>query len=96
MELRTAYNFIADGRFGKFCDENKIDLKNTYVQIKHFSDQILIDRDSRLVKNMESFLMKQIEDLVFSFYINEQDNYLLSTGYCIRIRDINGKYHELI
>lgn len=94
MELRTAYKYIASGRFSKYCDENKIDLKNTNVQIKHFSETI-IERESRLIVNMESFLMKQIEDLVFSFYMNEQDNKLLSLDFCIKIKDINGKYHEL-
>lgn len=94
MELRTAYKFIADGGFRKFCDENEIDLKNTTVQIKHFS-KTMIQCELRLVLNMESFLMKQIEDLVFSFYINEQDNNLLSSEFCIGITDKKGKYHEL-
>lgn len=95
MELRTAYEYIASGQFAKFCDENEIDLKNTTAQIKHFSKTIIICRESRLVKNMESFLMKQIEDLVFSFYINRQDNNLFSTDFCIGLTDKNGKYHEL-
>lgn len=94
MELRTLYNLIVDGRFYKFCNENNIDLKNTDVQIKHPSGTIIY-RESRLVKNMESFLMKEIEDWSFSFYINKQDDKLLSSEYWIRIKDINGKYHEL-
>ena len=94
MELRRAYIFIAGGSLRKFCDENEIDLKNTTVQIKHFS-KTMIQRELRLVLNMESFLMKQIEDLVFSFYINEQDDNLLSSEFCIGITDKNGKYHEL-
>lgn len=95
MELRTAYEYIASGQFAIFCDENEIDLKNTTVQIKNFSKKIIICRESRLVKNMESFLMKQIEDLVFSFYINIQDNNLFSKDFCIGLTDKNGKYHEL-
>lgn len=59
MELRTLYHLIADGRFYIFCNENNIDLKNTNVQIKHPLGTI-IERESRLVKNMESFLMKEI------------------------------------
>lgn len=95
MELRTVYEYIASGQFAKFCDENEIDLKNTTAQIKNFSKTIIICRESRLVKNMESFLMKQIEDLVFSFYINRQDNNLFSKDFCIGLTDKNGKYHEL-
>lgn len=94
MELRTAYTLIASGDFKKFCDKNEIDLKNTTVQIKHFSKTI-IQCKSRLIKNMESFLMKEIEDLVFSYYINKWDNKLLSSDFCIGITDKNGKYHEL-
>lgn len=95
MELRTAYEYIASGQFAIFCDENEIDLKNTTAQIKNFSKKIIICGESRLVKNMESFLMKQIEDLVFSFYINREDNNLFSKDFCIGLTDKNGKYHEL-
>ena len=94
MELRTVYKFILTGRFRDFCDKNDIDLKNTDVQIKHFSKTIF-QRESRLVVDMESFLMNKIQNLVFDFYIKGWDDNLLSSGYCIRIRDINGKYHEL-
>ena len=93
MTLREAYNYVASGRFGRFCEQNSIDLKNTAVELKHLN-KTLCERESRLC-NIESFLMKQIEDLVFSYYILNMKDQLFSEEYCIRIKDTNGLYHEL-
>lgn len=89
MILREMYRSIASGEFSKTCDKYGIDLRTSFIEIKTEKDtfHVFFAREGRLIKNVDSCLMKQIEDLVFSFYINHQEDLLFCDKYCITITD---------
>lgn len=89
MILREMYRSIASGEFAKTCDKYSIDLRASFIEIKieEGPHNVFFAREGRLIKNVDSCLMKQIEDLVFSFYINHQEDLLFCDKYCITITD---------
>lgn len=92
MILREMYRSIASGEFTKTCDNNGIDLYASLIEIKNENNlHVLFSREGRLIKNVESCLMKQIEDLVFSFYVNNQENLLFCDKYCITVTGKDGQ-----
>ena len=93
MQLRVMYNRVASCEFDKFCQMNDISLNDKIIKIKHFDD-VIMSRETRLMKSVDGYLMKQIEDLVFSYYINEQSCMLNSLAFFVRIVGKNGEYYD--
>ena len=89
MILRELYHSIASGEFAKTCDKYGIDLRTSFIEIKIEKDtfHLFFAREGRLIKNVDSCLMRQIEDLVFSFYINHQEDLLFCDKFCITVTD---------
>lgn len=89
MILREMYRSIASGEFSKTCDKYGIDLRTSFIEIKNENNPHVLGfaREGRLIKNVDSCLMKQIEDLVFSFYINHQEDLLFCDKFRITITD---------
>lgn len=93
MILREMYRSIASGEFSKTCDNNDIDLGASLIEIKNENtSHVFFAREGRLIKNVDSCLMKEIEDLVFSFYVNHQENLLFCDKFCITVTGKDG--HE--
>lgn len=91
MILREMYRSIASGEFSKTCNNNGIDLGASFIEIKNeYTSDVLFAREGRLIKNVDSCLMKQIEDLVFSFYLNNQENLLFCDKFCITVTGKDG------
>ena len=57
------YNLVASNEFYKFCQMNDISLKDKIIQIKHFDD-VIMERETRLIQSVDGYLMKQIEDII--------------------------------
>ena len=93
MQLSVMYNLVASSEFYKFCQTNDISLKDKIIQIKHFDD-VVMERETRLIKSVDGYLMKQIEDLVFSSYIHGQRSVLDSIAFHVGIKGKNGEYHD--
>lgn len=88
MILREMYRSIASGEFSRTCDNYGIDLRACLIEIKNENYlHVYFSREGRLIKNVDSCLMKQIEDLVFSFYINHQEDLLFCDKFCITVTD---------
>lgn len=92
MILREMYRSIASGEFSKTCNNNGIDLCASFIEIKIEEDHhhLFFAREGRLIKNVDSCLMKQIEDLVFSFYINHHEDLLFCDKFCITVTGKDG------
>lgn len=86
MILREMYRSIASGEFAKICDKYGIDLRTSFIEIKTEKDTFFA-REGRLIKNVDNCLMKEIEDFVFSFYMNHQEDLLFCDKYRITITD---------
>lgn len=93
MQLSVMYNLVASSEFYKFCQTNDISLKDKIIQIKHFDD-VIMERETRLIKSVDGYLMKQIEDLVFSSYIHGQRSVLDSISFHVGIKGKNGEYYD--
>ena len=88
MILREMYRSIASGEFSRTCDNNGIDLCASLIEIQNENNlYVYFSREGRLIENVDSCLMKQIEDLVFSFYINHQEDLLFCDKFRITITD---------
>ena len=95
MILREMYRSIASGEFSKTCDNYDIDLCASLIEIKNENNlHVYFSREGRLIENVDSCLMKQIEDLVFSFYVNHQENLLFCDKYCITVTGKDGHVDE--
>lgn len=91
MILREMYRSIASGEFSRTCDNNGIDLCASLIEIKNENNlYVYFSREGRLIENVDSCLMKQIEDLVFGFYINHQEDLLFCDKYCITVTGKDG------